>query len=180
MNNNLKEKYIKEIVPQLMEEFGYKNRFQVPRLTKVVVNMGVGEAIQNAKALDFAMTDMATITGQKAVITRAKKSIAGFKLRKGMAIGCKVTLRKNRMYEFLEKLMNIALPRIRDFKGVSPKAFDGRGNYNLGIKEQVIFPEINYDKIDKIRGMDICIATSAKSDEEAKSLLKRTGMQFRK
>ncbi|MBN2373469.1 50S ribosomal protein L5 [bacterium] len=178
--NSLKEKYIEEIAPQLMEEFHYKNRIQVPRLIKIVINMGIGDAVQNAKALDFALNDMAAITGQKALITKAKKSIAGFKLRKGMAIGCKVTLRKNRMYEFLEKLINIALPRIRDFKGVSSKAFDGRGNYNLGIKEQVIFPEINFDKIDKSRGMDVCIVTSARSDEEAMSLLKRMGIRFRK
>ena len=175
----LKEKYFKEILPQLKEEFGYKNNLQAPRLTKIVVNMGVGEAIQNAKALDSAVADLTAISGQKPVITRAKQSIAGFKLRKGMAIGCKVTLRRNRMYDFLDKVMNVALPRIRDFKGISPKAFDGRGNYNLGLKEQVIFPEINYDKIDKIRGMDMCIVTSAKSDEEAKSLLKRLGMPFK-
>ena len=175
----LKEKYFKEILPQLKEEFGYKNNLQAPRLTKIVVNMGVGEAIQNVKALDSAVADLTAISGQKPVITRAKQSIAGFKLRKGMAIGCKVTLRRNRMYDFLDKVMNVALPRIRDFKGISPKAFDGRGNYNLGLKEQVIFPEINYDKIDKIRGMDMCIVTSAKSDEEAKSLLKRLGMPFK-
>lgn len=176
----LKDKYFKEIMPQLKEEFGYKNAFQIPKLTKIVVNMGVGEAIQNVKTLDFAVADLTAITGQKPVITRAKQSIAGFKLRKGMAIGCKVTLRRDRMYDFFEKVINIALPRIRDFKGVSPKAFDGRGNYNLGLKEQVIFPEINYDKIDKIRGMDICIVTTSKSDEEAKSLLQRLGMPFRK
>ena len=175
----LKEKYYNEILPQLKEEFGYKNDLQVPKIKKVIVNMGVGEAIQNVKSLDFAVSDLTAITGQRPVITRAKKSIAGFKLRKGMAIGCKVTLRRGRMFDFLEKIMSIALPRIRDFKGISPKAFDGRGNYNLGIKEQVIFPEINYDKIDKIRGMDICIVTNAKSDEEAQSLLKRLGMPFR-
>ena len=175
----LKDKYFQEILPQLKEEFGYKNDLQVPRLTKIVVNMGVGEAITNVKSLDFAVSDLTTISGQKPVITRAKQSIAGFKLRKGMPIGCKVTLRRDRMYDFLDKIMNVALPRIRDFKGISPKAFDGRGNYNLGLKEQVIFPEINYDKIDKVRGMDICIVTTAKSDEEAKSLLKRLGMPFR-
>jgi large subunit ribosomal protein L5 len=175
----LKDKYYNEILPQLKQEFGYKNDFQVPRLSKVVINMGVGEAIQNAKTLDFALADLTAIAGQKPVITRAKQSIAGFKLRKGMAIGCKVTLRKDRMYDFLYKLTNIALPRIRDFKGTSVKAFDGRGNYNLGLKEQVIFPEINYDKIDKIRGMNICIITTSKSDEVAKSLLQRLGMPFR-
>ncbi len=168
----LKEKYSTEINKKLMEEFGYKNIYQVPRLSKIVVNIGTGEAIQNAKILDFAIADLTAITGQKPIITKAKKSIAGFKLRKGMAIGCMVTLRKKKMYDFLEKLMNVALPRIRDFKGISMHSFDGRGNYNLGIKEQVIFPEINYDKIDKIRGMDICIVTTAKTDEEAKSLLK--------
>jgi large subunit ribosomal protein L5 len=175
-----KDKYLKEIIPQLKEEFGYKNDLQVPKITKIVLNMGVGEAVQNVKTLDFAVADLTAISGQKPVITRAKKSIAGFKLRKGMAIGCKVTLRKDRMYDFLEKVMNVALPRIRDFKGVSSSAFDGRGNYNLGLKEQVIFPEINYDKIDKIRGMDICIVTTADSDEEAKSLLQRLGMPFKK
>ncbi len=176
----LKDRYFKEIIPQLKEEFGYKNDLQVPKLTKIVLNMGIGEAVQNVKILDFAVDDMTAISGQKPVITKAKKSIAGFKLRKGMPIGCKVTLRRDRMYDFLEKVMNVALPRIRDFKGVSSTAFDGRGNYNLGLKEQVIFPEINYDKIDKIRGMDICIVTTAKSDEEAKSLLQRLGMPFKK
>ncbi|MGA1842383.1 MAG: 50S ribosomal protein L5 [bacterium] len=175
-----KDKYFKEIIPQLKEEFGYKNDLQVPKITKVIINMGVGEAVQNVKTLDFSVADMTAISGQKPVITRAKKSIAGFKLRKGMPIGCKVTLRRDRMYDFLEKVMNIALPRIRDFKGVSATAFDGRGNYNLGLKEQVIFPEINYDKIDKTRGMDICIVTTANSDEEARSLLQRFGMPFRK
>jgi large subunit ribosomal protein L5 len=175
----LKDKYFQEIRTQLKEEFGYKNDLQAPRLAKIVVNMGVGEAITNVKSLDFAVADLTSISGQKPVITRAKQSIAGFKLRKGMPIGCKVTLRRERMYDFLDKVMNVALPRIRDFKGISSKAFDGRGNYNLGLKEQVIFPEINYDKIDKIRGMDICIVTTAKSDEEAKSLLKRLGMPFK-
>lgn len=175
----LKDKYLQEIRTQLKEEFSYKNDLQVPRLAKIVVNMGVGEAITNVKSLDFAVADLTSISGQKPVITRAKQSIAGFKLRKGMPIGCKVTLRRDRMYDFLDKVMNVALPRIRDFKGISSKAFDGRGNYNLGLKEQVIFPEINYDKIDKIRGMDICIVTTAKSDEEAKSLLKRLGMPFK-
>ena len=175
-----KDKYFKEIIPQLKEEFGYKNDLQVPKITKVIINMGVGEAVQNVKTLDFSVSDLTAISGQKPVITRAKKSIAGFKLRKGMPIGCKVTLRRDRMYDFLEKVMNVALPRIRDFKGVSSTAFDGRGNYNLGLKEQVIFPEINYDKIDKTRGMDICIVTTANSDEEARSLLQRFGMPFRK
>jgi large subunit ribosomal protein L5 len=175
-----KDKYFREIIPQLKEEFGYKNNLQVPKISKIVINMGVGEAVQNVKTLDFSESDLTAISGQKPVITRAKKSIAGFKLRKGMPIGCKVTLRRDRMYDFLEKVMNVALPRIRDFKGVSSTAFDGRGNYNLGLKEQVIFPEINYDKIDKIRGMDICIVTTAKSDEEAKSLLQRFGMPFKK
>ncbi|MGA1791659.1 MAG: 50S ribosomal protein L5 [bacterium] len=175
----LKDKYFQEIRPQLKKEFSYKNDLQVPRLTKIVVNMGVGEAITNVKSLDFAVADLTSISGQKPVITRAKQSIAGFKLRKGMPIGCKVTLRRDRMYDFLDKVMNVALPRIRDFKGISSKAFDGRGNYNLGLKEQVIFPEINYDKIDKTRGMDICIVTTAKSDEEAKSLLKLLGMPFK-
>lgn len=177
--NSLKDKYLKEVVHQLKEEFGYKNKFQTPSLTKVVVNMGVGEAIQNQKDLDAAVADMTVISGQKPVITRAKKSIAGFKLRKGMPVGCKVTLRRDRMFTFLEKLINVALPRIRDFKGVPANSFDGKGNYSLGIKEQVIFPEINYDKIDKARGLDICIVTTAHTDEEAKSLLKRLGMPFR-
>lgn len=177
--SRLKDKYLQEVLPQLKEEFKYTNNFQVPRLSKIIINMGVGEAIQNVKVLDSAQTDLTAISGQKPLVTRAKKSIAGFKLRKGMPIGCKVTLRRERMYDFLDKLVNVALPRIRDFKGISPKSFDGRGNYNLGLKEQVIFAEINYDKIDKIRGMDVCIVTTAKSDEEARSLLQRMGMPFR-
>lgn len=175
----LKEKYTNEIMGKLKEKFGYKNIMQIPRLEKIVVNIGLGEAIQNAKAVDAAVGDLGIITGQKPVVTRAKKSIAGFKLRAGMPIGCKVTLRGDRMYEFADRLFNVALPRVRDFRGVSGKSFDGRGNYSLGIKEQLIFPEIEYDKIDKVRGMDIIFVTSAKSDEEAKALLSELGMPFR-
>ncbi len=175
----LKQKYLKDIKPALMERFGYKNVMQVPRLEKVVINMGVGEATQNPKALDGAVADIAAITGQRPVITRAKKSIAAFKLRAGVPIGAKVTLRGDRMYEFVDRLFSVALPRVRDFRGVSPKAFDGRGNYTLGLKEQLIFPEINYDKIDKLRGMDIVFVTSAESDEEARELLRLMGMPFR-
>lgn len=175
----LKEQYTKEIVPQLMKQFGYKSIMQVPRIEKIVVNMGLGEAIQNVKILDSASEELSVITGQKTVITKAKKSIASFKLRQGMPIGCMVTLRKERMYEFLDRLMNIALPRVRDFKGVSGKAFDGRGNYSIGIKEQLIFPEINYDKVEKIKGLNISIVTSAETDEEGKALLKGFGMPFR-
>ena len=175
----LKEVYTQEIIPQLMKEFGYKNVMQVPRLEKIVVNMGLGEAIQNVKILDSAADEIATITGQKAVITKAKKSIASFKLRQGMPIGCMVTLRKDRMYEFIDRLMNISLPRVRDFKGVSAKGFDGRGNYSLGIKEQLIFPEIDYDKVDKVKGLNISIVTTAKTDEEGRALLKILGMPFR-
>jgi large subunit ribosomal protein L5 len=175
----LKEQYTKEIVPLLMKQFGFKNIMQVPRIEKIVVNMGLGEAIQNVKILDSASEELAVITGQKTVITKAKKSIASFKLRQGMPIGCMVTLRKERMYEFLDRLMNIALPRVRDFKGVSGKAFDGRGNYSIGIKEQLIFPEIDYDKVEKIKGLNISIVTSAKTDEEGKALLKSFGMPFR-
>lgn len=175
----LKEVYNKEIVPLLAKEFSYKNVMQVPRLEKIVVNMGLGEAIQNVKILDSAVEELVAITGQKAVITKAKKSIAGFKLRQGMPIGCMVTLRQEKMYEFLDRLVNIALPRVRDFKGVSGKGFDGRGNYSLGVKEQLIFPEISYEKIDKLKGLNITIVTSAKSDEESKALLKHLGMPFR-
>lgn len=175
----LKELYTKEIVPQLMKDFGYKSIMQVPRLEKVVINMGLGEAIQNIKILDSAAEELAAISGQKAVITKAKKSIASFKLRQGMPIGCMVTLRKDRMYEFLDRLMNISLPRVRDFKGISAKGFDGRGNYSLGIKEQLIFPEINYDKVDKIKGLNISIVTTAGTDEEGRALLKGLGMPFR-
>jgi large subunit ribosomal protein L5 len=178
--SRLREKYQKEVVPALMERFGYKNIMQVPKLEKVVINIGVGEAKENPKALEAAVDDLTMIAGQKPVITRAKRSISNFKIRKGMPIGVKVTLRGERMYEFLDKLFNIALPRVRDFKGVSPNSFDGRGNYALGIKEQLIFPEIDYDKIDKIRGMDIIIVTTAKTDEEAKGLLELLGMPFAK
>jgi len=176
--SRLKEKYIKDIMPQMMKKFGYKNVMQVPRVDKIVINMGLGEAIQNVKVLEAAEKELAAITGQKPVITKARKAIANFKLREGMPIGCKVTLRHERMYEFLDRLLNLALPRIRDFKGVSAKAFDGRGNYALGIREQIIFPEIDYDKIDKIKGMNIVIATTANNDEEAKALLQLMGMPF--
>jgi len=171
--------YKQEIVPELMKKYQYKNVMQVPKIDRVILNIGAGEAVQNPKALDGAVNDLTIISGQKPVITRAKKSIAGFKLREGMAIGCKVTLRGERMYEFLDKLINLALPRVRDFRGVSPQAFDGRGNYSLGIKEQTIFPEIEYDKIDKIRGMEVVIVTTAKNDEEARELLRSMGMPFR-
>ncbi|MDO4539901.1 MAG: 50S ribosomal protein L5 [Syntrophomonadaceae bacterium] len=176
---NLKEQYKQDMIPKLMEHFQYKNVMQVPRLEKVIINIGVGEATQNPKALDGAVNDLTIICGQKPVITKARKSIAGFKLREGVPIGCKVTLRGERMYDFLEKLINIVLPRVRDFRGVSPQAFDGRGNYSLGIKEQTIFPEIDFDKIDKIRGMEVVIVTTAKTDEEARELLKCMGMPFR-
>jgi large subunit ribosomal protein L5 len=177
--SRLQEKYWKEIVPALQERFGYKNSMEVPRVLKVCLNMGVGEAVGDSKALDGALRDMEQITGQKPVITRAKKSIAAFKIRDGMAIGCKVTLRRDRMWSFLDRLINVALPRIRDFRGVSRGSFDGRGNYSLGLREQLIFPEINYDDIDKVRGMDVVIVTSAKTDEEAYELLKLMGMPFR-
>jgi large subunit ribosomal protein L5 len=176
----LKEYYQQEVVPALIKKFQYKNVMQVPKLEKIVLNMGVGSAIQDAKALDGAVNDMTIIAGQRPVITKAKKSIAGFKLRQGVSIGCKVTLRGDRMYEFYDKLVNVALPRVRDFGGVSPDAFDGRGNYTLGVKEQLIFPEIDYDKIDRVRGMDIVVVTSAKTDEEARELLRLLGMPFRK
>lgn len=175
----LKEIYTKEVVPKLLNDFTYKSSMQVPRIEKIVVNMGLGEAIQNVKILDSATVELNAITGQKSVITKAKKSIATFKLREGMPIGCMVTLRSDRMYEFLDRLVNVSLARVRDFKGVSGKAFDGKGNYTLGIKEQLIFPEINYDSIDKIKGMNITIVTSAKTDEEGKALLKYLGMPFR-
>lgn len=176
----LKDYYYNEIVPNLKKKFGYKNEMQVPKLEKIVVNMGVGEAKENAKILEAAAKDLETITGQKPVITKAKKSIANFKLRQGMSIGCKVTLRGEKMYEFADRLINLALPRVRDFRGVSPDSFDGRGNYALGIKEQLIFPEIDYDKVDKVRGMDIVFVTTAKTDEEARELLSGFGMPFRK
>ena len=176
----LKETYQKELVPKLTEELQLKNVMEVPRVEKVVVNMGLGEAIQNVKILESAVEEMSRITGQKAVITKAKKSIAQFKLREEMPIGVMVTLRRDRAYEFLDRLINVALPRVRDFKGVSPKAFDGRGNYNLGLKEQLIFPEIDYDKIDKVRGMTVSITTTAQTDDEARQLLAELGMPFRK
>src|SRR5690349_10128998 len=175
----LKEMYTKTIVQAVMKERGYTNPFQVPRLEKVVINMGVGEGKENAKVLDFATADLQAIAGQKPIITRAKKSIANFKLRENVPIGCKVTLRGPRMYEFLDRLVNVALPRVRDFKGVPPKGFDGRGNYNMGLKEQIIFPEIVYDKVDKVRGMDITMVTTARTDEEAKALLTHLGVPFR-
>lgn len=174
----LQEKYLSEAVKGMMDKFGYKNVMEIPKLEKVIINMGVGEAVANSKALDGALADMTLIAGQKPVITRAKKSIATFKVREGMSVGAKVTLRGSRMYYFLDKLINIALPRVRDFRGINPSSFDGRGNYALGMKEQLIFPEIDYDKIDKIRGMDIVIVTTAKTDEEARELLRLLGMPF--
>ena len=178
--SRLKEQYQNEIVDAMIKKFGYKNIMEVPKLDKVVINMGVGEAKDNAKALDSAVADMEKITGQKAVLTRAKKSVANFKIREGMAIGCKVTLRGEKMYEFVDRLINLALPRVRDFRGVSADAFDGRGNYALGIKEQLIFPEIEYDKVDKVRGMDVIFVTTAHTDEEARELLRLFGMPFKK
>jgi len=175
----LKELYNTEMIPQLMKDFSYRNVMEVPKLEKIVINMGLGEAIQNVKILDSAVVEMAAIAGQKPVITKAKKSIASFKLRQSMPIGCVVTLRRDKMYEFLDRLVNVSLPRVRDFKGVSPKGFDGMGNYSLGVKEQLIFPEINYDKVDKIKGMNITIVTSASNDEEGRALLKLMGMPFR-
>lgn len=174
----LQEKYSQEVVPALMEKFGYKNIMEVPKLEKVVINMGVGEAKDNSKVLESAVGDLELITGQKPIVTRAKKSVANFKLRENMPIGCKVTLRKQKMYQFMDKLMNIAFPRVRDFRGISSKSFDGRGNYAVGIKEQLIFPEIEYDKIDKVRGMDIIVVTTANTDEEARELLRLLGMPF--
>ncbi len=176
----LKETYTNEISAAMQKKFGYKNVMEIPKLEKIVINMGVGEAKENAKALESAVKDMETISGQKAVITKAKKSIANFKIREGVAIGCKVTLRGEKMYEFADRLINLALPRVRDFRGVNPNAFDGRGNYALGIKEQLIFPEIEYDKVDKVRGMDIIFVTTAKTDEEARELLTLFGMPFSK
>jgi len=175
-----KDLYKDQIVDGMVKKFGYKNVMEVPKLEKIVINMGVGEAKDNAKVLESAVKDLETITGQKAVITRAKNAIANFKIRQGMAIGCKVTLRGEKMYEFLDRLVNLALPRVRDFRGVNPNAFDGRGNYALGIKEQLIFPEIEYDKIDKVRGMDVICVTTAKTDEEARELLAQFGMPFAK
>jgi large subunit ribosomal protein L5 len=178
--NRLKAKFNDEITPALMGKFNYKSVMQVPKLEKIVVNMGVGDAVQNAKALDTAVEELTLITGQKPVVTKAKKSIAGFRLREGMPIGAKVTLRGERMYEFLDKLISVSLPRVRDFRGISKKAFDGRGNYTLGVKEQLIFPEIDYDKVSKVRGMDIVIVTTANSDEESRELLTQFGMPFQK
>ena len=178
MMTRLNEKYEKEIIPAMIEKFGYKNIMEVPKLEKIVINMGVGEAKENQKTLESAVNDLTIIAGQKPVLTRAKKSIANFKIRENMPLGCKVTLRKAKMYEFADKLMSVALPRVRDFRGISSKSFDGRGNYSLGIKEQLIFPEIEYDKVDKVRGMDIIFVTTAKTDEEARELLRFLGMPF--
>ncbi len=180
MSSRLKEIYKNEIVDAMVKKFGYKNVMEVPKLEKIVVNMGVGEAKENAKVLEMAVGDMETITGQKAVVTKAKKSVANFKIREGQSIGCKTTLRGDKMYEFLDRLVNLALPRVRDFRGVNPNSFDGRGNYALGIKEQIIFPEIEYDKIDKVRGMDVIFVTTAKTDEEARELLRLFNMPFAK
>ena len=178
--NRLNQKYKETVVPALMKKFEYKSVMEVPCIDKVVINMGVGDAIANSKALDEAVAELAAITGQAPVIARAKKSIANFKVREGMPIGCKVTLRREKMYDFLDKLMNISLPRVRDFRGVSDTSFDGRGNYTLGVKEQIIFPEIDYDKVNKVRGMDIVIVTTAKTNEEARALLAEMGMPFKK
>ena len=180
MSSRLKEQYQNEIVDAMIKKFGYKNIMEVPKLDKVVINMGVGEAKDNAKLLDAAIADMEKITGQKAVVCKAKKSVANFKIREGMPIGCKVTLRGEKMYEFVDRLVNLALPRVRDFRGVNPNAFDGRGNYALGIKEQLIFPEIEYDKVEKVRGMDIIFVTTANTDEEARELLTQFNMPFTK
>ncbi|MDI3328223.1 MAG: 50S ribosomal protein L5 [Alicyclobacillaceae bacterium] len=179
MAARLLERYKREVVPALMEKFGYQNIMQVPKVEKVVLNIGLGEAVQNPKALDAAVEDLTLIAGQRPVVTRARKSIASFKLRAGMPIGAKVTLRGERMYYFLDKLFNVALPRVRDFRGVSPRSFDGRGNYSLGLREQLIFPEIDYDKIDKVRGLEVVIVTTAETDEEARELLAQLGMPFR-
>ncbi|HEX6441995.1 MAG TPA: 50S ribosomal protein L5 [Stellaceae bacterium] len=178
MTTRLQERYEKEVRPALMQEFGYKNPMQVPRLDKIVINMGVGEAVQDSKKIDAAVSDLATISGQRPVVIRARQSIATFKLRKGMPIGCKVTLRRQRMYEFLDRLVTVALPRVRDFRGVSSRSFDGRGNYALGLREQLVFPEIDYDKVDTVRGMDVVIVTTAETDAEAKALLKGFDMPF--
>ena len=177
--DRLQEKYINEVVPAMTEKFGYKNVMELPKIAKIIINMGVGEAVGNPKALDAAVSDLTSISGQKPILTRAKKSLAAWKLRQGMPIGAKVTLRGVRMYQFLDKFMNIALPRVRDFRGISSNSFDGRGNYAIGLKEQLIFPEIEYDKIDKLRGMNIVVVTTAKTDEEARELLKLMGMPFK-
>jgi large subunit ribosomal protein L5 len=179
MAARLKEKYTQEIAPALAKEFGYKNPMSIPKVQKIVLNMGLGDAIQNAKILDVAVNELSVISGQKPVVTKAKKSIAQFKLREGMSIGAMVTLRGDRMYEFLDRFINITLPRVRDFRGVSPKAFDGRGNYTIGLRDQLIFPEVDFGKVDKARGMNVCIVTSANTDEEARSLLRHFGMPFR-
>jgi large subunit ribosomal protein L5 len=179
MAARLKEKYTQEIAPALAKEFGYKNPMSIPRIQKIVLNMGLGDAIQNAKILDVAVNELAAVSGQKPVITKAKKSIAQFKLREGMSIGAMVTLRGERMYEFLDRFINITLPRVRDFRGISPKAFDGRGNYTVGLRDQLIFPEVDFGKVDKARGMNVCIVTTAETDEEARSLLRQFGMPFR-
>ena len=178
--NRLRQKYENEVKNQMVEKFGYKSVMQIPTIDKIVINMGIGDAVSNSKVLDEAVAELALITGQKPVVTRAKKSIAGFRLREGMPIGCKVTLRGERMYDFLDKLVSISLPRVRDFRGVSKKSFDGRGNYTLGVKEQLIFPEIDFDKVNKVRGMDIVVVTTANTDEEARELLTQLGMPFQK
>lgn len=178
--NRLRQKYENEVKNQMVEKFGYKSVMQIPTIDKIVVNMGIGDAVSNSKVLDEAVAELALITGQKPVITRAKKSIAGFRLREGMPIGCKVTLRGERMYDFLDELVSVSLPRVRDFRGVSKKSFDGRGNYTLGVKEQLIFPEIDFDKVNKVRGMDIVVVTTANTDEEARELLTQLGMPFQK
>ena len=178
--NRLRQKYENEVQNQMVEKFGYKSVMQIPTIDKIVINMGIGDAVSNSKVLDEAVAELALITGQKPVITRAKKSIAGFRLREGMPIGCKVTLRGERMYDFLDKLVSVSLPRVRDFRGVSKKSFDGRGNYTLGVKEQLIFPEIDFDKVNKVRGMDIVVVTTANTDEEARELLTQLGMPFQK
>ena len=177
--SRMQDKYVKEVAPALMEKFGYKSTMQIPKLVKVVINIGMGEAKDNPKAIDAACSDLAKITGQKAMVTKARKSVANFKLREGMNIGCKVTLRADRMYEFVDRFFNVALPRVRDFRGINPNGFDGRGNYSVGVEEQLIFPEIEYDQIDKLRGMDINFVTTAQTDEEARELLKLLGAPFR-
>ena len=174
----LKDKYQNDVIPAMMEKFGYKNKMQVPKMEKIVINIGLGEALQNSKAVDAAVNDLMAITGQKPVVTKAKKSVAGFRVRQGANIGVKVTLRGDRMYEFMDKFVNIVLPRVRDFRGVSPKSFDGRGNYSVGLREQLIFPEIEYDKVDKVRGMEVTFVTTATTDEEARELLRLMGMPF--
>ena len=176
----LKKKYLEEVVPRLVKQYQYRSTMEVPRISKITINIGVGEAVENAKALEAAVEDLTKVTGRKPVLTKARKSISNFKLRQGMSIGCAVTLRREAMYEFLDRLVNVAIPRIRDFRGINPKSFDGRGNFNLGLREQLIFPEIEYDKIDKIRGMNISITTTARTDDEARQLLTEMGMPFRK